>query len=246
MDHSDTPPDTDDVDEPTASGAAIENIATDSGPTCGFPDETGSPCPRPAGWGRGEGVNEGLCRPHYEKSNLVETAPANSPVGVVRDAANQQSRKTAASVEDMSEPPAEAVDETDFVWTDDTSSLIEAGVETVTDAIGDRNWRGLFSEADERQALAYSVTIGGAAAFFAQPEIMLSVVLVAGGEAQAQGEKLSDVSAEPVYAIAGLVIGYLLVGLLFNPPAIARLVDIAGIFADSNTPGPGTALSIVS
>ena len=85
------------------------------------------------------------------------------------------------------------------------------------------DWQGALSTLAEWHALAIGLGIGVVAAAVARPELMTAVALIAVGEAEAQGNQLKDVSKEPAYAIAGLAIGYLVVGFVLNPLAIERL-----------------------
>lgn len=84
-------------------------------------------------------------------------------------------------------------------------------------------WRGLLSTLAEWHALAIGFGIGVVAAAVARPELMVSIALIAIGEAEAQGKQLKDVGKEPAYAIAGLAIGYGIVGFALNPLALERL-----------------------
>ena len=90
-------------------------------------------------------------------------------------------------------------------------------------------WRGLLSTYSEWHALGIGLAIGILAAALARPELLMTIALIAVGEAEAQGEQLKDVAKEPVLALAGLVVGYLGFGGTLNPEAIRRLVDLLSL-----------------
>lgn len=87
-------------------------------------------------------------------------------------------------------------------------------------------WTGLLSTNSEYHALAVGLGAGVVSAALGSPELLIAVAMIAVGEAQASGEQMRDVAAEPAYAFAGIVIGYLAVGFGINPDAITRLVDL--------------------
>ena len=87
-------------------------------------------------------------------------------------------------------------------------------------------WQGAFSTFAEWHAAGIALALGATAAILARPELMTALVLIAIGEAEAQGDQLKDVAKEPVYALVSLVLGYLAVGYGINPEAIQRLADL--------------------
>lgn len=91
------------------------------------------------------------------------------------------------------------------------------------------DWQGLLSTRTEYHALAIGLGVGVAAAAAARPELLLSIVMVAIGEASAQNEKMRQVSKEPPYALVGLTVGYLAVGFGVRPEALNRLVELLNL-----------------
>ena len=87
-------------------------------------------------------------------------------------------------------------------------------------------WQGLLSTYSEWHSLGIGLAIGIIAAALARPELLMSIALIAVGEAEAQGEQLRDVAKEPALSLAGLAVGYAGFGGTLNPEAIQRLVEL--------------------
>lgn len=87
-------------------------------------------------------------------------------------------------------------------------------------------WTGLLSTYGEYHALAIGLGVGVIAAALARPELLMSIALIAVGEAEAQGEQLRDIAKEPALALVGLAVGYGAFGGTLNPEALARLVEL--------------------
>lgn len=166
-------------------------------PICGSTDTAdGEPCQHPAGWGLDRN-DVGYCAEHAPSEGSAAAAAASS---------NFES--TAVSADTGGGGPLAA-------WRDYLPTETEQG-----------SWQGAFSTRGEVHAAGIGFGVGAAAAAAARPELMVSIALIAIGEAQAQGEQLRDVAAEPAYALAALVVGYLAVGFGVNPVAIERLVEL--------------------